>query len=426
MSVSVATRVLQIGTGAAGTNYTISGLSFAPKAIICWVNGSTSATDTLVANLDMRLGVGFATSPTDRCCSVCQADENNTTTATDRVSYDDAVIADLSITGTDAGKLDIASFDSGGVTFVVDTQFAAVQQMLVWLIGGSDITNAKTVAEAMNGATGDHDYTNVGFQGNMLFLATVGATTFGTAVGAANFGFGAAVSSSQQATISVNTQDNQANTNTARYSLDTVECLGLSNGGAGVTSRFSFTSWLSNGFRLNRLESTNTTLLTGLVIQGGSWAIKPATTQTDTVTDIVITGCGFAPKGGMVFGHLTTENTQDTAVDHAALSVGAFDSTSSRAALLVTSTDNAAVDDTVLAIEYDEIYINEDPSSAGGALVGLMDIKSLDSDGVTYIMDAADSSGTFTWSILVGDTPAGSAIAVKSAYYNQMMRNSDG
>jgi hypothetical protein len=63
--------------------------------------------------------------------------------------------------------------------------------------------------------------------------------------------------------------------------------------------------------------------------------------------------------------------------------------------------------DVFLASEYDAVYIDIDPTSS--SVVGLMDVKSIDTDGFTCIMDDADPSGKFVWYLALGVAPAGTS-----------------
>lgn len=147
-----------------------------------------------------------------------------------------------------------------------------------------------------------------------------------------------------------------------------------------------------------------------MCIKGGNWLIGDGLTQTDTVTDIVETGFGFAPTGAMFVSHCNTKSTADTAQNHASLSIGAMDSASSRGAQAAYMENGTADSECTTAVEHDAVYIN---ISNADAVQGLMDVKSVDSDGFTLIMDDADPSQNYFWYVAAGSVPAGS-----TAYYN--------
>ncbi len=412
MSLSVAVRTVLIDVGTVGTTYTITGLSFQPKAIKCFWAGHSSASDAISATLDSKQGVGFATGAADRRCAFTNQVDASDSTQCDSYVHNAAVIGILDGAGALAGLADVQSFDSGGVTFVIDQQFGAALRVTVLLLGGSDITNASTVEFQLPASTGNFDVTSLAFQGDFAFFAhafTLTAPPAGRLH--ASLGIGAAKSSSEQAVLVMSSLDNQTASDTARYCLDALECIaGISASAALV--RCSFVSWLSNGFRVNVLEVGSQIQVIGLVLKGGSYAIKSFVTQTDTVTPIAVTGAGFTPVGGFVASHLTSESTQDTIQAQAAMSMGAFESASARAAQLSTSKDNLPAGiDSVVAIEYDAVYIREDTGSAGANLVGLMDVQSMDADGVTFIMDDADPDQAFAWTVLFGNAAAGGSAA---------------
>ncbi len=411
MGLNSAVRTVLIDTGANGTTYTITGLSFQPKAIICFYAGHDSAVDAISAAIDIRMGIGFATGASDRRCAFTNQDDASDNTQCDSYVHNAAVIGVLDNTGALAGLADIQSFDSGGVTFVIDQQFPAALRVSVILLGGSDISNVSTVEFLMPAGTGNFDVTSLGFQGDFGFFANAFTLTAPPAGRVhASLSFGAAKSSSEQAVIATSSLDNQTTSDTARYCLDSVECVaGISPSGGLV--RAAFVSWLSNGFRLNALEVNSQIQVIGLIVKGGSWTIKPFATLTDTVTTIPVTGAGFTPNGGMVVSHGTSESTQDTVQTQGFASLGAFESASARLAQLATSKDNQAAGiDAVVAIEYDAVYIREDTGVVGANLVGLMDVQSMDADGVTFIMDDADPDSAFGWVVLWGSAAASGAL----------------
>lgn len=172
---------------------------------------------------------------------------------------------------------------------------------------------------------------------------------------------------------------------------------------SSVTSRADFVSFLSNGFRINWAESATARRVHWVALKGGSYIVGNLLTQTDTVTDIAETGFGFQPSGALFVSHGQAESTSDTAQDHDRLSIGAFDSTSSRVAMGTLDEDNLGDSEVTTAHEFDEVYVS---ISTASAIQGLMDIKSVESDGLTMIMDDADPAQAFVWYMAVGAVAA--------------------
>lgn len=412
MALEFDVKSLLIDTGVATTTYQITGLSFQPKAIRVWWCGHDSATDALSALIDIRMGMGFATSPTNRMCVGTNQEDGVSNTQCDSYLHDAAVIVTLDNTGALQGVIDIQSFDSDGITFVVDVQLSAAIRVIVELYGGADITDAIVVDVQSPAGTGNFDTTTIGFRGDILFTAntfTLSAPPAGRVH--ASFGCGAAVSASEQAVLATTSLDNQATTDTTRYCLDSVECIAGINTAGGLV-RHAFVDWLSNGFTLNALEVNSQMRFIALVIKGGSWAVRTFLTQTDTSTVISVSGLSFTPKGGTLFSHGSTESTQDTIQAHCQICLGAFTSTSNRFAHLASSRDNVGGGlgiDAVVGVEYDACLTIEDATSAGANQRAIMDVNTMQADGVDFIMDDADTAQTFVAGVFVGDSPAAPA-----------------
>ena len=188
------------------------------------------------------------------------------------------------------------------------------------------------------------------------------------------------------------------------YNGECLAVLSASNPTTSPVCRDTFVSWLSNGFRLNRLESLQAFYALCMVVKGPQAAIASLTTQTDTTTDIVASGLAFAPELALFASHCKALSTQDTAVAIDEMSIGAATSTTERGAhssLDENGTGNAEI---TTAIEYDAVYINL--TDAGGSVSGLMDVKSFDSGGITCIMDDADPAAAFVGCLLIGPAAA--------------------
>jgi len=122
-------------------------------------------------------------------------------------------------------------------------------------------------------------------------------------------------------------------------------------------------------------------------------------TQTDTTTDITISGLAWKPAAGLVFSHCKAESSGTTLDRNDESSMGAFTTQNERIAHGVMDVDNLADSQVTTAIEHDAVYVNIDTSDA---IEGKMDVKSVNSDGVTFIMDDADPAQAFFLYALFG------------------------
>lgn len=395
---------LDITTGTVGTTLTHT-TDFTPKAAIVFWNGRNETSDTVGRATTLR-GFGFAVSATERCyVTTFSGDAAAAGDAAER-NGTDAVVATTNTGSTVEGLLDLQSFGATTQTWIIDDQFPATIRVGILYVGGSDITNAKIVEILSPTPTGQFSVTGVGFQGDIVLMAGMksGATN-----GDSTLSFGAAISSSERAVCAWGSNDTSDPSQTLSYCTDINAMARMDFGVAATHDRWDFVSWGSDGFTMDALETGNPSAVTkALVLKGGNYQISPFTTQTDTSTQIVLSGFGFAPAGGLLISAARAENSSDTPTDHDHFSVGAFHSASARGVLAALDEDAVATTEVTTAIELDAVYAN---ISTGSAIQGLMDVVSLDSDGVTFIMDDADPSGSFGWGIFLGSASGSSAPA---------------
>lgn len=407
MALSTFAGTFLTSTAGAGNTVVVTGVGFTPKAVIFYWVGRTEAIDTIGRASHFR-GFGFACSPTDRR-AICVTSADAVASSNGGRHHTDAACV---ISSTNAGVLDAAldlqSMDADGFTLVIDDNWLRNQRIGFLALGGSDLTNAATGALTEPGATGNADTTSLAFQPDCVLFISNGESVAPPAGDAtiSNCSFGAAVSSAQRG-IWMGAQDDSSGTMDARSYCIGTECAGIQDDtvGGSIVARADFVSFLSNGFRLNWLEISGAARYYHfLALKGGSFRVDNLLTQTDTVTDIVESGFGFAPTGALLLSAGKAQDVADTATAHDRLSVGAFSGVTQRNAQAVLDEDALADSEVTTALEFDAVYANISTSST---IDGLMDVKSIDADGFTMIMDDADPAQAFVWYLAVGDAPVG-------------------
>jgi hypothetical protein len=389
------------GTAAAGNTVVVSGLGFQPKVIFFWFSGELGTVDVAQRDTHHR-GFGVGISTTDRRAAGTLAQDTPTSMVTNQVQTDAALIAANSTSDTNVGRMDLQSMDSDGFTLIVDTAFNGSYRIHYLALGGTDITDVVGGEVTAPAGTGTQDITSLSFQPDFLLVFGVRSTNnTGTISADSVFFIGAATSASEQAVLSGSSNDGAATSQTMSYAR-AGELIAIAEATAvSMDTRAELSTMLSNGFRLNWTEKALATLwkFNFVAIKGGRFKIGDLLTQTDTVTSIAETSFGFIPSAAMFFSHMKAQNASDTVSDHDSWSVGAFSSTSDRRAAAIMDQDNAGTAVVSAALEHDEVYIN---LTTAGAVQGLMDISSIDSDGFTAIMDDADPSQNFVWYFAVG------------------------
>ncbi|HEY3493627.1 MAG TPA: hypothetical protein VGK73_03030 [Polyangiaceae bacterium] len=410
--------VFAVSTAAAGTgtNITWAHTGEQPKALLFYTVGRTDASDA-IGIADKKSSIGFASSPTSRYCVASAATDGATVSDGSKRMSNESVIEILDIAGAGVeGKLDLdalVNWPSNGFRVIIDEQFTNAYQIgwIAW--GGSDITDATTFAFQEPAATGNQDITTPGFtcvdgEGVAFFLSMADATSpAGGAMfinsRAGQMMLGAASASTKYAVISCTDDQGSANMDCTSYcSDDLVIAMSPDTGGGSVTARATFNAWITNGFQLAWSERASTRYIAALVVKGGKWEVGSFLTQTDTTTNIVENGFGFTPASVLVVSGQKAESAADTAAAHDQISVGAFTSASNRHCQSYLSINAGGLEDIQSAIEYDAVYAN----LTSGAIEGLADVVSMDSDGFTLIMDDADPSASFVWYVASGAAAA--------------------
>jgi len=393
-----------LATDTAGTTYARTGYGFQPKAVIVWTSGHSNVTDG-VATANMRRSMGFGVSTSSRCAVFTQSQDNQGSAVADTGYRTDCILGTLSTAGAVDGLLDISSFDSDGITFVVDDQFPANTAIFVLALGGSDITDAYVGNFQFNNSATAHDITAPGFQPDCaFFLSGSWNDAIPAAFGWSQFSFGAATGATPvNAILWGGSEDGAAIMDTAGY-CKAGECAVGVNADIGTLDIRAYVSaWISNGFTIayneQGLGGSGNYYVFYLALKGGKYYLGDLLTQTDTTTDIVENGVGFSPTAVLFASACRAQSTADTCTAHDEMSIGAATSPSARAAAGMVDEDNVTTSDVSIAGEFDEVYINLTLTST---VDGLMDVKSFDAGGFTCIMDNADPSQAFVWYVAFG------------------------
>lgn len=403
MARQIDTGTLLIGTGVASTTYAVTGLTLPTgggKALFVTYNGRTDATDAQGA-ATYRRGFGFAASTTQRV-SLCAASDNGVSgAAADKSVAVDAVVIERT-GGSTVGKADFASFDEGGFTLVVDTQFGAALRVNWMLLSGEDVSAAAGLVQ-MTGAS-PMDVTGLGFDPDAVLVA--GIATSGLAASDSTITFGAS-DGTTNAVWSGGANDAANPSSAASYAND-LEAYASAGAVPGTTTRATI-AMITDGFRLTFLEgATDNDRIAYLALNtGGGAVVFSGATRTDT-NDIDVAVTGITPAAGFVVSHCKSESVQDTSQDHDQLSIGFFDG-SSQTAMGSVDVNNQATTVVATAIDFDKVYTRQSETSTP-AVVGTMTMTTLEADNITFNMVDADPDAAFFWGLAIsadagGETP---------------------
>ena len=404
----------------ATTVYTVSGLSFEPKALRFSWNGLQSATDAISSAVNLQRGGGFAISTSARRCVGSFSQDTAATSNCGTVARNDSLACTTDGAAASDGELDINSFTADGFTLIVDDACPANLTVFWEAWGGADISVAAVGDIAEPAATGDVDYSVPGFvagatdQVVMLFGVQSTAALNTAASSDSGFMVGYATGAGAQNVVMIGNSDDASTAMDTDFYARGDECLGMITvaGGTAVDARAALTQFGTDNFRLNwAARAVTNRRYIFLAIKGGNWRVGDFTIDTTGLNTATVSGLPFAPKGLSAISGLRAENASNSAGTQDVMTWGCGNSTSSRRGI-ATRDQNAtasSVCEIFAMLEYDEIL---GEVNSAGAIDALVDIDAMNSDGFRLIVDDAAASGSaVSWIgyLAFGDAPSAMA-----------------
>lgn len=417
MGLSTKVTSFNTGTGSVGTTIDVT-LGFQPKAIWVWWSGRTETTDT-VARATQHIGYGFGKDSSNRYCIGQPRQDAVAAEAGGEFVRNDAIVRlTTENPNTANGRLDIdatANWPSDGIRFIVDEVFGSSIRVHIAAIGGTDITNVDLGTVALP-ASGTVDVTSLSYQPDIIFgLQTNHAALPNGSGSAGQICSGAAISSSKQFVHAHNLDPGSASGDGGSYLIDGVEIVALQDAAdmTAIGVRAAFTTMLSNGFRLTKLEGAGTPSFIWMAIKGGQWDMGSILTQTDTTTDISGSPSFNGQTPGLIFfdSACRAESTQDVATVPCRWTRGAATGPSEEAAMAAYGEDGSANTRVGTAVEHDACYINLAAIANDGdaqTIQGSMHVTAVGANSFTCIMTDADPSQSFVmWVAVAPNASAG-------------------
>lgn len=394
-----------------GQTQVIAGLGFQPKLVLFWWSGSTGNVDT-VAGGNVSAGFGAASDSVSQGCVCYISNDASASSNSYYAQYVDETIAVYSTAGTYDGLLSLASMDADGFTLLVDDQFANAYRISYLALGGDDLANVSIGFGIAPTSTGNKDFTGVGFQPDALivFAAWPSGTSGGGGAVDGRLSLGFATGAANQGVADIYSRSAQAAMETAGYGYSGE--IAVRNGtGDTLSTRAAFVSFDADGFTLNFLEGTTARNFMYVALKGGQYSVGALTTRTDG-NDIAVTAPGFQPIALLLTSANRALSTQDTPTAHASLSIGAATSPTNRACAAIWDEDALANSETAYANSDTAAYANVKDD----AIQGLMDLKSMDADGFTAVMDDADPGACWVAYLAIGAAPVANLAPADAAH----------
>jgi len=421
---------IQLTTGAIGTTFVVSGLSFQPKAIRFYWTGIDSATDAVTGAVNERRGVGFASSTSSRRTIASFSQDTAGTSNCGGGAANDCCVATTDGAGAFDGKIDISAFASDGFTLIVDDVLPAAMTLFWEAWGGADITNVTIGDIAEPAATGTQNYTATGFTSadngsQVVMLAGCQSTAAVNTAAATDSGFftGFTSGSGEQCVVSGNSDD-------ASTAMDTD---GVASGGRCLTmcalaggtegSRAAFSAWGTDLFTLNW-----TTVLTTnrrsiyMAIKGGAWRAGDFPIEGQTLDDTsAISSLPMSQLRGICFlGNMAAANSSFGAHDR--ISLGTATGTGSRRAMgqMDENATASSACEIGTAVEYDQILVYTGTSDT---VITRHDVSVFGTNNFTVIVDTAGGvTNECIGYLAFGDAVAGISIPIAAYHYNHHLK----
>ena len=415
---------------ALNTIFTVSGLSFQPKALRFYWVGLGSTIDASSETVNSVRGVGFGVSPSSRrCVSSVSVDAAGNAACATRAN-DNGVVSIIASDASEDGRLDLNSITSDGFTLIVDdVLFLATESdiTIFWEAwGGSDITVAAVGDIAEPAATGNVDYTVTGFVAGatdqvVMFAGVQSVAALNT--GDANdSGMHVGFSTATDATfVCGNSDDGSATMDTDGMSTGGFSWNMITIGGGAPNASNILSQFGTNNFRLNWITRATTNRRSiFLAIKGGNWKVGNYIINGNTGgATTTVSGLSFAPIGLCLLGRMSSSGSGET---NDRIGLGTGSSTSSRRSMGVLDEDGIADAEIDTTIQYDQVL--SFPSTTG-TLQSAYDIDAMNADGFRIIVDTAGGVANEIQGYLTfGNVAAGGAQAPLLMHGQQYMRTS--
>lgn len=393
-----------------GVTYTVSGLSFQPKALRFEMMGITSTTDASTETRHLIRSIGFATSTSSRRCAATFSEDAAGSATTGNIATNDTVAVYVGSVGSVIGSLDLDLIGSDGFRLIIDNPLAGTADdiTVLWKAwGGSDITNVTVGDFAEPAATGTQNYTATGFvtagTDQAVMLAGVQATTINTGLSdSSTLSIGYATGSASANNINlIGQSDDGAATMDTDGACYTGECLAMivPAGAAVKNARATLSAFGTDLFTLDWLARTTTGRLSiYMAIKGGNWTAGSYTIDGTTFGNLAtVSGLSYAPGGLLLMGRMTAVQAVDVTTVNDRIGWGSGTSSSNMHAMGGLDEDATANSEIDQSIRYSSIL--SFPTTAGQLLS-------------VYVIDAMNADG---FRMKVG-SPAGGVVSEWQGY----------
>lgn len=396
------------GTFAASTGtgtQAVTGVGFQPSVVIFWSVALTAAGSG--AGAYHSFGVGVSSS--SQWAFSYNDDDAVTTTEANRISTDTKCIVFASSGAVLDCQGALSSLDADGFTIDWGASGAPATAVLIHYLalGGTDLTGVKTGIVTGPASTGSQAITGVGFQPDLVLMATSLNTSTGALAASANLAIGFATSSSARVSSAIRSRDAQTTSDVASLQVENKILSGLLSNSAGVSGTYDLTSMDADGFTLNNTTAASGAKYGYLALKGGHYKVGMESQKTSTGTKAT-TGAGFKPGAALFVSngetHLTTVSST-----RSRLTIGGTDFTT-EGCTWVESVDALTTMDTNQRTNTTKSIVH---ATTAAGLLGEADATA-DADGFTLDWTTADANAREFHYLLFGGLAQDQALTMQA------------
>ncbi len=399
-------------TGSEGATEAITGLGFAPTAILFFSDFVGDGADG--SHLyDM---IGFATA-SGSAAHFVESAHNVATTAVFCGFHNVSCIykAPDNSGGTEI-RATLVSLDADG--FTLNWNLTVAGRVIRYIALGGDVASAAAGTFNSNAATGNQAISGVGFLPKLvIFLTSRSNTTANGVTTAGDHGMclGAAKSSLERWAVAGGYDDNAAAANVAQITANNRCFVNLA---PTVWVDADFVSMDADGFTVNITTAGGQVGVSYLALGGADLQVALGTDSQKTATGTKAkTGVGFRPEALPILRG-SGATSLNTVTDHVALFTGGAPSVADQTVCAIGETD--AADPTIAKRRAEAgaaaLYISGSTPTVNARAA----VSSLDADGFTLNWTVADATARlFGYIALRGAAPSGNATPALQAYYRR-------
>lgn len=384
--------------------------------LVLFVAGGRAGTIDAVGSASHRRMFGAATSPTNRYVWSSASIDGGASSDAGFGGRDECCIHEKNAGGA-VGRADLDTMLSNGFRLIIDVQFNADIRVTALVFYGVDAAAVIVPGIEPGAGLGTMNITSSGFgtPDAAIFVGGVRTTAWSapssSLVDGSALSIGVVDSAGNQGVLWNHARDNVATMETYGYLYDG-ELYARSAFSAAISGRAEFSAWITDGIRINWLESNaNDARFFTILLKGGKFAVRDWLTRTDT--NNIDVDVGFAAHGGIVLSHCRALSTQDTAQANDKWSVGFWDAWLHQGAHGVVDESGTADAEVATAIEQDECYVHV---SVSDAVEATMRVIGTLGPIVRFQMSDPDPSAAACVGLFVGEENVGQ----KYLHYSRM------